>query len=236
MVSPALPPVSSDKPLVGVLALQGDYAAHAAMMARCGAATAEVRASRDLQGLDALVLPGGESTAMLRLMDEALWQGLHSKISAGLPVLATCAGTILLADCVINPAQRSLKLLHVTVERNGFGRQRDSFITTQLDWSGIVTASTAQGLPLQNQEGVFIRAPRIVSHAPSVKVLARWRGEPVLVQEGTIVAATFHPELSHGPSPLHRWFLGQLRTGEDAVEQVAMGAKLCSDSIHASGN
>jgi 5'-phosphate synthase pdxT subunit len=170
---------------VGVLALQGDFEAHVAALR--DVAVPAVRTAAALERVDALVLPGGESTAMLRLMaDERLAELIVERIRAGMPVLATCAGVILLARAV-EPPQTSLALLDVAVVRNAYGRQVHSSVAT------IDVEPTLGGPP--EMEGVFIRAPRIVSTGADVRVLGRHGGDPVLVSSGRIVAATFHPEL-----------------------------------------
>lgn len=183
-------------PLIGVLALQGDFAAHAAALARLGARMRLVRAPADLEGLAGLVMPGGESTAMLRLMEGNGLEPALRAFAAAHPTFGTCAGVILLAREVLAPAQPSLGLLDVAVERNGYGRQLESFV-------GSVEAP-ALGGPV---EGVFIRAPRIRRAGPGVTVLGRLAGEPVLVEQGHLLAATFHPELT-GDARVHRHFLG----------------------------
>jgi 5'-phosphate synthase pdxT subunit len=182
-------------PRIGVLAIQGDYAAHAEALSEAGAVPVEVRKPSQLAGLDGLVLPGGESTTMLKFLGrhhffEALQEFCQAK-----PVFATCAGTILLAREVLSPAQRSLGVLDATVERNAYGRQIDS---------AIVTAETS--LPGGPLEMVFIRAPRMVSIGAGVEVLARREGFPVLVRQGRVMAATFHPELSRDRR-VHRLFV-----------------------------
>ncbi len=175
---------------LGVLALQGDFAAHARALAARGVAVREVRAAGDLAGVDGIVLPGGESTTMLSLLrGTPLITALSERIGAGTAVLATCAGVILLAREVCNPPQESLGLLEVTVERNAYGRQRAS-VVLPLVVDDVAEVGTA------TLEGVFIRAPRIVAVAPTVRVLARRGVDPVLVRQGRILAATFHPELS----------------------------------------
>jgi len=182
---------------VGVLALQGDFAAHARVLRGLGAEVREVRRLADLDGLRALVLPGGESTALLRLMQGAPWlEELRTFHARGGTLLGTCAGAILLAR-EVSPAQPSLKLLDAVVERNGYGRQADSF-EAELD-------APAFDSPLR---GVFIRAPRLRATGPAVEVLARWKGEPVLVREGRVLAATFHPEMA-ADDRVHRRFLAQ---------------------------
>jgi len=184
-----------DLPIIGVLAIQGDYAAHAEALVKAGAAPIEVRQPGQLDGLDGLVLPGGESTTMLKFLGKHRFFEALQEFCSRKPVFATCAGTILLAREVLNPAQRSLGALDAVVERNAYGRQIDS---------AIVTAETA--LPGGPLEMVFIRAPRIVSVGAGVEVLARREGFPVLVRQGRVLAATFHPELSRD-GRVHRLFV-----------------------------
>lgn len=172
----------------GVLALQGDWAAHAAVMRSLGVETSSVRTPEELAEMDALILPGGESTAMLRLMEaENLGVVIGEKIRKGMPVLATCAGVILLA-VAIDPAQPSLGLLDVDVERNAYGRQVHSRVAP-------IDLDDELGRPTQ-VEGVFIRAPKITRTGPAVEILGRFGNDPVLVRQGGIIAATFHPELT----------------------------------------
>jgi 5'-phosphate synthase pdxT subunit len=171
---------------IGVLAIQGDYAAHAAALSEFGAVPVEVRKPEELDDLDGLILPGGESTTMLRFLEKRHFFEKLADFCSRKPAFGTCAGTILLAREVLNPSQRSLGVLDATVERNAFGRQIDSSILT--------TETSLAGGPL---EMVFIRAPRIVATGPEVEVLARRDGLPTLVRQGHIMAATFHPELSH---------------------------------------
>ena len=167
------------------MALQGAYAAHRAVIRRLGHETVEVRTVEALRACDGLVLPGGESTTQLRLLAlEGLDASLIAFARAGHPVLATCAGAILLAARVTAPEQRSLGLLDVDIERNGFGRQSASF-----------EAVGDRGTPL-----VCIRAPRITRVGPEVEVLETLRGEPMMVRRGALVAATFHPELTDSPA------------------------------------
>lgn len=161
----------------GVLALQGDFAAHARA---CGGAV-EVRTAAAVDAVDLLVLPGGESTTLLHLLEgSGIEEAIRRLVARGGVVFGTCAGAILLARDVSRPAQRSLGLLDIGVERNAFGRQIDSF----------------EAVLEPDYPAVFIRAPRIRRTGPDVVVLARWRGEPVLVREGRVFAATFHPELT----------------------------------------
>ncbi len=181
---------------VGVLALQGDFAAHAARLRELGAEVHPVRAAGDLERADALVLPGGESTTMLRLIAAGgLEAPLRDRLANHVPVLATCAGVILLARAV-RPPQTSFGVLDVEVERNAYGRQ---LVSTVLPVD--LTAPTGGTM-----EAVFIRAPRIERCGPGVEVIARRGTDPVLIRQGRILAATFHPELS-ADVRVHRWFL-----------------------------
>lgn len=172
---------------VGILALQGAVEPHARHLARIGAETIYVRKPEHLRGLDGLVLPGGESTAMLHLLHlNRLWEPLQRFVQEK-PVLGVCAGAILLARSVTQPAQESLGVLDIAVARNAFGRQVDSFIAPvdpTEHWQG------------QSIEGVFIRAPRITNVGNSVRILLQYKGEPVMVEQGKLLAATFHPELT----------------------------------------
>ena len=170
---------------IGVLALQGDYDAHARALTSAEARTVLVRKPQDLVGLDGLAMPGGESTTMLNFLER---DGFLETLKAFLtvtPCFATCAGCILLAREVLHPAQRSLGLLDIVVERNAYGRQIDSTILT--------LETELPGGPL---EMVYIRAPRIAAVGPAVQVLARRDGSPTLVRQGHILAATFHPEMT----------------------------------------
>ena len=168
---------------VGVLALQGAYAAHARLLTGLGAQAVAVRSPADLYGLDALVLPGGESTSMLRLLERnQLLQPLARAVTQ-MPVLGTCAGLILLARQVM-PEQPSLAAMDISVQRNAYGRQLES---------RIVNGQTA--LAGGDLEMVFIRAPRITRAGPGVEVLACYQGDPVLVRQGGVIGCAFHPEL-----------------------------------------
>jgi 5'-phosphate synthase pdxT subunit len=181
---------------VGVLAVQGDFEAHRKVLDALGVETREVRAVDDLKGLDALVLPGGESTTQIQfLKEEGLADALPGFVERGGAVFGTCAGAILLAREVLHPAQESLGLLDITVLRNGYGRQLDSEVRF-----GHCALKTA---PL---EMVFIRAPVIERLGPDVEVLAEDAGRPVLVRQGRVLAATFHPELTDDPT-VHDCFL-----------------------------
>jgi 5'-phosphate synthase pdxT subunit len=185
---------------VGILALQGAFREHGEVVNRLGAQAVEVRVASDLDGIDALVLPGGESTTMsLLLGSSGLWDAVAKLLVDGLPVLATCAGLILLARQVDGgrPDQRSFGVLDVRVARNGYGRQIDSF-ETDLTITGI------EGDPFP---AVFIRAPVITATGAEVDVLASVDEHPVLIRQGPVLATTFHPELS-GDLRLHDLFLG----------------------------
>jgi 5'-phosphate synthase pdxT subunit len=190
-----------EHPRIGVLAIQGDYAAHAAALTKVGAEPCEVRKPAQLEGLDGLILPGGESTTMLKFLEKHGFFEALEKFSKKKPVFGTCAGAILLAREVRNPAQRSLGILDAVVERNAYGRQIDSTI---------ITAETE--LPGGPLEMVFIRAPRIISSGPEVQILGSREGLPVLVRQGAVLAATFHPELSQDRR-VHRLFV-QIVKGE----------------------
>ena len=173
------------RPRIGVLAIQGDYAAHAEALGDCGAEPVEIRNPDELEGLDGLILPGGESTTMLKFLERRNFFDSLKEFAERRPIFGTCAGCILLAKEVRHPGQRSLGALDAVVERNAYGRQIDS---------SILTAPTS--LPGDPLEMVFIRAPRIVQTGPDVEVLATRDGFPVLVRQGKLMAATFHPELS----------------------------------------
>jgi 5'-phosphate synthase pdxT subunit len=173
------------RPRIGVLAIQGDYAAHAEALAEAGAIPVEVRKREELADLDGLILPGGESTTILKFLERGnLFDDLKQFCSSR-PVFGTCAGAILLAREVRNPSQRSLGLLDAVVERNAYGRQIDS---------SILFSDTK--LPGDKLEMVFIRAPRFLETGPQVEILAQRDGLATLVRQGKLMAATFHPELS----------------------------------------
>jgi len=187
-------------PRIGVLAIQGNYASHAQALTEAGADPVEIRKPEELAGIDGLILPGGESTTMLKFLEKHRFFEVLKDFCATKPVFGTCAGVILLAREVLNPPQRSLGLLDAIVERNAYGRQIDSTIVT--------AETTLAGGPL---EMVFIRAPRIAKIGATVEVLARRDGFPVLVRQGCILAATFHPELSRDRR-VHRLFVQAVAT------------------------
>ena len=184
---------------IGVLALQGAYQAHAQTLRKLGAHIRLVRLPSDLEGIDGLVMPGGESTTMLKFLEQRGFFDLLKDFVHKVPTFGTCAGVILLANVVTNPVQKSLGALDVTVERNSYGRQIDSTIL-QAD-------SKLPGGPL---EMVFIRAPRITRTGKNVETLATRDSDPVLVRQGHLLAATFHPELGHDPR-VHQLFLDLVR-------------------------
>jgi 5'-phosphate synthase pdxT subunit len=201
------------RPRIGVLALQGDYAAHAEALTEAGAIPSLVKNPEDLhldgQSLDGLILPGGESTTILKFLERrGLFESLKD-FAATRPVFGTCAGAILLAREVLHPPQRSLGLLDAVVERNAYGRQIDSTILTE--------PTALPGGPL---EVVFIRAPRFKQTGPGVEVLARREGFPVLVRQGNLLAATFHPELSRDRR-VHKFFVDAVL---DARQNTALPA------------
>ena len=198
---------------IGVLALQGDFAMHARALAKCRSAGAaasrngahdrpdidvvEIRKPEQLEDIDGLIMPGGESTTLLKLMDAwGFVPALEKFHAAGKPIFGTCAGLILAARDVSNPPQFSLNLIDVGVERNAYGRQRESFET-----HGKVTLD-GRAVPI---EMVFIRAPRIRRLGPGVETLARHGDEAVMARQGSVLVATFHPELTDDPT-VHEYF------------------------------
>jgi 5'-phosphate synthase pdxT subunit len=188
------------RPKIGVLAIQGDYAAHAAALTESGADPIEIRKPEQLASIDGLILPGGESTTMLKFLERQNFFDTLQEFCALKPVFGTCAGAILLARQVLHPPQRSLGLLDAVVERNAYGRQIDSTI--------LESQTTLAGGPL---EMVFIRAPRIVQVGAEVDVLAKREGFPTLVRQGHLMAATFHPELS-AERRVHKAFVDTVRS------------------------
>ena len=206
--------------MIGILALQGDFAAHAAAFERLGTPTRLVRTPADLDELDGLVIPGGESTTMLKLLAAHGLDAACRAFVAEKPTFGTCAGLILLARRVTDPAQTSFGVLDVDVARNAYGRQIDSFVgDVALDLDRDLDRDrhdmgngngNGEAVPLLIQ-GVFIRAPRIRRVGAGVRVLGRLAetGEPVLVAEGHLLGATFHPELTPD-SRVHRHFLDRL--------------------------
>lgn len=194
---------------IGVLALQGDFAAHCSRLSALGAKAIEVRYAHQLDRIEGLVLPGGESTTNLILMDrEGLWDRLR-EVAAARPILGTCAGAILLASEVVNPPQPSLSAIDMSVERNAYGRQVDSSIRIVQPEPSF--ADRAGGDPL---EAVFIRAPIIRRVSSAVNVLIRDEEVPILVEQGRHLAATFHSELTTD-TRVHQLFLDKVRSNRD---------------------
>ena len=181
---------------IGVLGLQGAYAKHLAILQQLDVQAMDVRKPNDLEECHGLIIPGGESTTMTKLINEIEMHGALLKFSVDRPVFGTCAGMILMATKVDDDRVKTLNLMNIEVERNGYGRQIDSFID-ELD-----VTTNGQAFSMR---GVFIRAPRIKNMGEGVEVLASVNGEPVLVQEGHHMAAAFHPELT-GETRIHKYF------------------------------
>jgi len=185
---------------IGVLAIQGDFAMHAKMLERIGAPYTLVKHASQLAEVSGLIMPGGESTTMLKFFSkEGMGQAIAEFVAAGQPVFGTCAGAILLAKEVLNPTQERLGLLDISIERNAYGRQVDSS----------VRQGECPELSPRPMEMVFIRAPIIRRVGDMVRVLGRCDGLPVLVEQGNILAATFHPELTEDEA-VHRYFIAKL--------------------------
>lgn len=198
---------------VGVVALQGAFREHREVLDALGADAVEVRTPADLAAIDALILPGGESTTLSKLLDSSgVRAPLAGMLRDGLPALGTCAGMILLAREVVDgrPDQESFAAIDVAVRRNAYGRQRDSF-EVPIDLAGLAVEGVTGG-PFP---GVFIRAPRIESLGDEVEVLARHDGDPVLARQGAVVVTSFHPELS-GDLRVHEWFVRGAHAREHA--------------------
>jgi pyridoxal 5'-phosphate synthase pdxT subunit len=189
---------NAKKKRVGVLALQGDFQAHQRALTRAGAEAVEVRSAGDLDGLEGLVIPGGESTTMMKLLEEEKLFDPLRQFGQERPIFGTCAGAILLASHVSNSPQAALGLMDIEVERNAYGRQLDSRIAH-------LKSERIEG----DLEAVFIRAPIIRRVGRDAKVLAAYQGNPVLVEQGRHLAATFHPELTDD-SRVHLMFLRKI--------------------------
>jgi 5'-phosphate synthase pdxT subunit len=186
------------KKRVGVLALQGDFQAHMRALDRAGAEAVEVRSAADLETVQGLVIPGGESTTMVKLLEQEKLLDPLREFGQRRPIFGTCAGAILLATDVANSPQASLGLMDMQVERNAYGRQLHSRIAHL----------NPQGMD-GGVEAVFIRAPIIRRVGQDARVLASYEGDPVLVEQGRHLAATFHPELTDDPR-IHRHFVEKL--------------------------
>jgi len=195
----------ADAPVIGVLAYQGDVREHLRALAAAGARAVEVRTLADLDRVDGLIIPGGESTVIGKLAARfGLLEPLRQRARAGLPVFGTCAGMILLAREVEGPPQDLLGVLDVRVRRNAFGRQVASF-EAEVDVKGL------DGGPVS---GAFIRAPWVAEAGPDVEVLAEVDGKVVAVRQGNLLATAFHPELT-GERRLHAWFVDLARAARD---------------------
>jgi len=185
---------------IGVLAIQGDFEMHAKMLERIGAPHKLVKHASELGEVGGLIMPGGESTTMLKFFsNEGMGEAIKEFAAAGRPVFGTCAGAILLAKEVLNPAQERLGVLDISIERNAYGRQVDSS----------VRQGECPELSQRAVEMVFIRAPIIRRVGDAVRVLGRCDGLPVLVEQGNVLAATFHPELTEDEA-VHRYFVRKL--------------------------
>jgi pyridoxal 5'-phosphate synthase pdxT subunit len=192
---------------VGILAVQGDFEAHAAMLSRMGVEHVFVRKPSDLDGVEAVILPGGESTTQWKfLLEEGLDKGLREHAVRGGAIFGTCAGAILLAREVHNPDQESLGLADIAVVRNGYGRQLSSEVRHE--------PTSLSSTPI---EMVFIRAPIIERLGKGIEVLAKSQGQPVLIREGNILIATFHPELTTDTT-VHEYFM-KMATGDIGISQ-----------------
>ena len=207
---------SPSLPRIGVLALQGSFALHTAALQRLGVEAVEVRRTPALDDLDGLIIPGGESSTMLKfLLEENLFEPLRTFHQRGGALYGTCAGAILLARTVENPAQASLALLDVEIQRNGYGRQLDSHLG----------ASPCPELGKPDLPLVMIRAPVISNTGPDVRVLSEWRGQPAFVREGRVLATTFHPELT-ADTRIHSYFLEVAAAARQATKERALGGTI----------
>ena len=200
---------------IGILAFQGDVIEHMCVCEHLGAHTQEVRSVQDLDACSALILPGGESTVISMFLTETgLRDAILSRVRGGMPAYGTCAGAILLSKKVIQPAGSKqvepLGLIDVTIERNAYGRQAESFR------GGIKVKVKVKAKDIHEEwtewvEATFIRAPRIIETGPDVEVLAEYEGDPVLCRQGNVLVSTFHPELGTGESAVHRMLFEMAR-------------------------
>jgi 5'-phosphate synthase pdxT subunit len=189
--------VASENPKIGIWALQGDVELHRQAMAARGITPVMVKMPKDLRRLKGLIIPGGESTTYLKLAEPiGMLDAVKDFVKDGGGIFATCAGAILLANKVTSPEQESLKLINITIERNSYGRQIDSREARGKIYPPLGTHT----IPM-----TFIRAPRILETGPEVKTLARYQGQPVLVQQGKLLVGTFHPELHDDPTVYDYW-------------------------------
>ena len=198
--------------MIGVLGLQGDFAAHVTAFHTLGVDAAVVKKPEELNEVDGLVLPGGESTTLIKLMDAFdFWGPLAHFSTSGKPLFGTCAGMIMLAQNVVNPEQKSLGFIDITVERNSYGRQRDSFEA--------IGRFAPSGGPAIDIPMVFIRAPRIVTYGPHVKPVATCGGDMVMARQSNVAVASFHPELA-AAGDVHRYFVEMVRASQQASVRV----------------
>lgn len=185
---------------IGVLAMQGAFLEHCRMLNECGCETAEIRKVEHLEDLDGLIIPGGESTTIGKLLNEfGLFEPILHRARAGMPIYGTCAGMILLAKDIVNSTQPRLGLMKIRVKRNGFGRQVDSFETDL----------KVRGIGNQPFRAVFIRAPYVESVEPGVEVMAEFEEKIVCVRQGNFLASAFHPELT-GDKRIHEYFVNMV--------------------------
>ncbi len=202
------------EPTIGILALQGDYAEHREVLDRLGVESRLVRHARELESLEGLILPGGESTTMLKLLiEESLMDPVMAFHEDGGALYGTCAGAILLAKKATSPSQATLSLLDISIERNGYGRQAQSHITRE----------PCPPLGAPPLEMVFIRAPIIRAVGKNVEVLASHRGDPVFIRQGRVMATTFHPELS-GDDRVHSFFANHVLESNAAPSHLISAA------------
>lgn len=207
---------AGSSPRIGVLALQGDFREHRAMLESLGAATAEIRQPAELAAVDALVIPGGESTTIGKLMRHyGLVEPIRERAAAGMPVFGTCAGLITLARQIVEGDQPLLGLIDIVARRNAFGRQVRSF-------EADLEIASLGPPPLR---AVFIRAPWIESSGSGVEILAKYQGQPVAAREGLVLVTAFHPELT-GDTRMHDAFLSMVRaaTSTTGATGVRVGA------------
>ncbi len=195
--------------MIGVLALQGDFEAHRKMLDGLGVPTVEVRTATDLAQVDALILPGGESTTIIKLLNRiGLDKAIQERFQAGMPVYGTCAGMILLAQSIEGrPEQPTLGLLNATVTRNAFGRQIDSF-------EADIPFRQGDGQPDKTVRGIFIRAPYLSEIGAGVEVLGRFQDKIVAVRQRSLLATAFHPELT-GDATVHAYFVHMVAASEE---------------------
>jgi 5'-phosphate synthase pdxT subunit len=204
---------------IGVLGLQGDFEAHARALDEVGETVRIVRGAEEISGIGGLIIPGGESTTLVKLMnDGGLVEPLRRLHAAGTPIYGTCAGAILLAARVTGPEQFSLAFIDIDVARNAYGRQLESFETTMgsIEPDSGLRPAEGEGQSPDRLELILIRAPRIGRCGPEVRVLVRHSGEPVLVRQGTVLAGTFHPELGRDRS-VHSYFAAMARRAAKAA-------------------